>query len=117
MQLDVERQGDACLVRVDEARIDAAIATTFKEAVRKAAGEDVPRVVLDLSAVGFLDSSGLGALVSVMKLLGPGRRLELAGVQPNVRRVFDLTRMDKVFTIHATPGDALAGAGPMQGTG
>ena len=117
MQLDVERQDDACVIRVGEARIDAAVATAFKEAVRKAAGDDTPRVVLDLAAVDFLDSSGLGALVAVMKLMGAGRRLELAAAQPNVRRVFDLTRMDRVFTIHATLEDALAQPGPLRGTG
>ncbi len=58
------------------------------------------RVVLDLSSVGFLDSSGLGAVVAVMKALGPVRRLELSGLTPTVEKVFRLTRMDSVFIIH-----------------
>jgi anti-sigma B factor antagonist len=51
--------------------------------------------------VEFLDSSGLGAVIAVMKMLGPERRLELAALGPAVERVVRLTRMDTVFTIHA----------------
>ncbi len=111
MQLKTEDRGDVRLVLVAEPRIDAAIAIQFKEALRTAAGESAPRVLLDLSEVRFLDSSGLGALVAAMKLIGTGRRLELAALQASVERVFRLTRMDTVFTIHASIAEAL-GASP-----
>lgn len=107
MQLETQDRGDVRLVTVAEPRIDAAIAIHFKEAVRAAAGEGSRRVLLDLSEVTFLDSSGLGALVAAMKLLGPGRRLELAALQASVERVFRLTRMDTVFTIHPSVAEAL----------
>jgi anti-sigma B factor antagonist len=68
-------------------------------------------VVLDMSNVGFLDSSGLGAVVAVMKALGPIRRLELSGLSPTVEKVFRLTRMDSVFIIHKTLPEALRRAG------
>lgn len=107
MQLTTRNAKDFLAIRVEEARIDAAVAIEFKEAVRAAAqgaaqGEDTP-VILDLSQVTFLDSSGLGAIVAVMKLLAPARALELAGLTPPVARVFRLTRMDSVFTIHPVP--------------
>lgn len=57
-------------------------------------------VILDLSQVEFLDSSGLGAIVGVMKLLGPDRPLEVAALSGSVRKLFRLTRMDTVFRIH-----------------
>jgi anti-sigma B factor antagonist len=60
------------------------------------------RVVLDLARVQFLDSSGLGAIVAVKKLLAPERVLELSGLTPTVEKVFRLTRMDSIFTIHPT---------------
>lgn len=109
MQLTTADRGEVRLLTVEGTRIDASVAIQFKEAVRQAAGDGPGRVVLDLSAVTFLDSSGLGALVGAMKLLGPERPLELAGLTPNVERVFRLTRMDSVFTIHP---DATAAAGP-----
>jgi len=59
-------------------------------------------VILDLGKVDFIDSSGLGAIVAAMKHLGNERRLHLAGLLPNVDRVFRLTRMDTIFPIHVS---------------
>jgi anti-sigma B factor antagonist len=50
--------------------------------------------------VEFLDSSGLGAVVAARKLLGKGRHLALAGLQPAVEKVLRLTHMDRVFPIY-----------------
>ena len=100
MDLATETQDDLLIVRAMEDRIDAAGAIQFKEQMRALCQNPQPRVMLDLSRVSFLDSSGLGAVVAVMKLLGPGRKLELAALTPTVAKVFRLTRMDTVFTIH-----------------
>jgi anti-sigma B factor antagonist len=110
MQLLAERHGDMLVVDVQENRIDAASAIQFKERMREVTQDPAPRVVVDLSRVSFLDSSGLGAVVAVMKLLGPARKLELAGLTPTVEKVFRLTRMDSVFTIHAAVPDVLRNA-------
>jgi anti-sigma B factor antagonist len=110
MELQAERRGDLLVVRVREDRIDAAVAIQFKDRMREVLVDAPPRVMLDLAQVGFLDSSGLGAVVAVMKLLGPGKALELAGLTPTVQKVFRLTRMDTVFTIHAAVPDALRDA-------
>jgi anti-sigma B factor antagonist len=105
MKMNSETMGDMLVVRIEEPRIDAAGAIQFKERMREVTTDAAPRVVLDLSCVNFLDSSGLGAVVAVMKLLLPGRKLELAGLTPTVEKVFRLTRMDSVFKIHpAVPG-------------
>ena len=101
MEVSVQETADCLVVTVLEPRIDAASAIQFKETMRPLAGKGSGPVVLDLSRVEFLDSSGLGAVVAVMKLIGPNRKLELAGLTPNVDKVFRLTRMDSVFTIHA----------------
>lgn len=101
MKLVTEDIGALRIVSVDEPRIDAAVAIQFKDAMRKVTGSGPDRIVLDLSKVEFLDSSGLGAVVAAMKHAGPGQTLELAGLTPTVAKVFHLTRMDTVFTIHA----------------
>lgn len=87
-------------VSVLEDRIDAASAIQFKESMREIAAGPANRIILDLSQVLFLDSSGLGAVVAVLKMLGPDRKLELAGLTATVEKVFRLTRMDSIFTIH-----------------
>ncbi len=109
MQLSRQDIGDAAVITVAEPRIDAAIAIQFKERVRELAGEEPPRVVLDMSAVDFLDSSGLGAVVAAMKQLGQARSLELAGLSNTVEKVFRLTRMDTVFKIHPDTDAAVSG--------
>ncbi len=104
MQITTEIIGETLVARVGDARIDAAVAIRFKDMMRDiAAGHaGCARIVLDLARVGFVDSSGLGAIVSVMKHLGGERRLELAALTENVARVLRLTRMDSVFVIHDT---------------
>lgn len=100
MNLKTEIAGQVLIVRVLDDRIDAASAIQFKEQMREIIQSPLPRVMLDLTQVMFLDSSGLGAVVAVMKLLGPDRKLELAGLSPTVDKVFRLTRMDSFVTIH-----------------
>ncbi len=112
MKLSAEAIDGALVVRLGEPRLDAAIAIQFKDRMREMLAHPSPRVVLDMAAVGFLDSSGLGALVAVMKGLMPARQLELRGLSANVERVFRLTRMDSVFTISAdAPRDGLRDVG------
>lgn len=94
----------------DSERIDAASAIHLKDQFREAtAGADC-RVIIDLAGVNFMDSSGLGAMVSALKLL-KGRKLELASLTPVVEKVFKLTRMDQVFIIHPDLDSALAEKG------
>ncbi|MEL7152462.1 MAG: STAS domain-containing protein, partial [Pseudomonadota bacterium] len=72
MELTSSQQDALQVVAVNDARIDAAVAIEFKDAMREKTdgGSDV--VVLDLSVVEFIDSSGLGAIVASMKNMGKG---------------------------------------------
>ena len=106
MNLVSETIDHALVVRVCDARIDAAVAIQFKDRMREVTEGGAQRIVLDLSRVDFIDSSGLGAIVASMKQLG-GRRLDLAGLSPTVQKVFRLTRMDTIFAIHPDVGAAL----------
>lgn len=110
MDLTATPMDDGLRITVGEGRIDAACAIRFKDRMREILMHPARRVVLDLSRVAFIDSSGLGALVAVRKMMTGGRLLELAGLTPNVARVFRLTRMDSVFTIRDS-----AAAGPSVG--
>jgi anti-sigma B factor antagonist len=110
MHLQTHTQPGVMTVEVMEDRIDAATAIQFKERMRDITQAADHRVVLDLGRVQFLDSSGLGSIVAVKKLLHPDRVLELARLTPTVEKVFHLTRMDTVFTIHASLEAAIAHA-------
>ncbi|WP_127113612.1 STAS domain-containing protein [Shimia sediminis] len=109
MDLSSNAENGTLVVTVNESRIDAAVAIQFKDKMRESTEEAGDRVVLNLAQVSFIDSSGLGAIVAAMKQLGKDRRLDLAGLNEDVDRVFRLTRMDTVFKIHQSLGDALAG--------
>lgn len=100
MDLHITHHPDMTIVTVAETRIDAAAAIRFKDAMRAATATGAGPVMLDLGHVTFVDSSGLGAIVAAMKQMGGARRLDLACLTPDVAKVFRLTRMDTVFTIH-----------------
>ncbi|MFV2033704.1 MAG: STAS domain-containing protein [Halocynthiibacter sp.] len=110
MNLQAETVNGVLVVTTSENRIDAAIAIQFKDKMRELTEFCPDRIVLDLSSVDFLDSSGLGAVVAAMKQLSSGKTLELAGLTNTVNKVFRLTRMDSVFTIHASAALAIGQA-------
>lgn len=107
MQLNCVTHNDINVISVQESRIDAASAIQFKDAMRAVTETGPSHVVLDLSGVKFVDSSGLGAIVASMKQMGDARRLDLASLTPDVAKVFRLTRMDSIFVIHDDVAQAL----------
>lgn len=111
MKLKADLEGDVLAVTVEDERLDAAVATPFKDEMRRVMDIGGGTVMLDLGRVDFMDSSGLGALIAVLKSMPAKRLLVLTGLQPNVQRVLKLTRMDSVFTIQtASPEAVQAGA-------
>jgi anti-sigma B factor antagonist len=73
-------------------------------------------VVLDLSGVEFMDSSGLGVLVGAHKEAAAlGGALVLAAPGPRVQKIFKITKLHKVFTVHETLEEAVTGlAAPVE---
>jgi anti-sigma B factor antagonist len=63
-------------------------------------GEQV--VVIDLSQATFIDSSVLGALVEARKRLDEGSRIAVIAADRQIRKVFEITGLDSVFTLHET---------------
>lgn len=106
MDLSSKLEGPFKVVSVEETRIDAAVAIEFKNAMRQETEDGIGTIVLNLTSVNFIDSSGLGAIVAIMKNLGSNRKLALAGLTPPVDKVFKLTRMDSVFAIYPTLDEA-----------
>ena len=83
--------------------------TDFQNAVRR---ENVPTLILDLSEVPYIDSSGIGSLVSIYvsrhKL---GQRLALSGVNGHIINLLRITRVESLFLIFSSLGDAIDGLG------
>jgi len=89
-------------------RLDTASVTDFKNAVQ-AVLETTAGLIFDLSKTSFIDSTGLGALVSLLKTCNQLKvKLYLVGLTPQVRQIFELTRLYRLFDIFDTVQQAKA---------
>ena len=88
-------------------RVDASVAREFREKLEELIGEETERVVLDMEEVGFIDSSGLGAIVSVFRRMTKGQHIAITRPRKTVLSLLTLTRMDKVFQIFEEIEDAV----------
>ena len=108
MELKERIEGGALIVKVLEKRFAADVPAKFKEDMADRVEKGNNRIVLDISAVEFIDSAGLAALVYTLKLLQQKDKFLICGAQGPVKNVFELTRMDKVFQMYADEKAAIA---------
>jgi len=107
MNFETETHGSITVVKLIDDRLDASMAIRFKEALKARVDEGVDHMLLDMSNIAFMDSSGLGAVVAHNKFMGTERVFEICGLTPTVDKVFKLTRMDSVFKIYPDVTSAL----------
>jgi anti-sigma B factor antagonist len=89
--------------------VDVATAPSLRARLVELIAAGKINLVIDLEGVGFLDSTGLGVLVSTVKRVrSDGGDLSLVCANQHILKVFEITGLTSVFTIHATIGDALA---------
>lgn len=89
--------------------LDLATAPVLRERLVARLTSGHPNLVVDLTDVGFIDSTGLGVIVGLLKrarTLGGDLRLVCPGA--SVRRVFEITALDRTFALAATVAEALA---------
>lgn len=109
MKIDTQAQNGRVVVTLAEERLDAHNSGELKDRFLRLLEEGRRQLVVDLSALAFIDSSGLGALLSGYKnATQRGGTLVLCGPQPRVRAMFELTRLNRVFDIYPTVQEALA---------
>ena len=112
MELNGRIEGqDILVIELREDNLDASNVREFRDAVQSLI-QDHHKVVLDMAGVNFVDSSGLGALISCLRQLN-GRRgdFRLCEMSRTVRALFELMRMHRVFNIHETRADAVSSFG------
>ena len=108
MKLETKQREDVLVVRLFESRLDSYVATEFRDEMDRLARSSSAQIVLDLTAVEFVDSSGLGAIVTTQKRLGRERDLVICGANESVARLFKLARLDKIFQIVVDEDEALS---------
>ena len=109
MKLDVKRQNSVMIITPHLRRIDASVATEFKSRLIELVDKGSEKIVINLSEVDFIDSSGLGVLVLILRKIGPNGKIRLCKVHDSVRSIFELTRLNEVFDIHKTVEGAVEG--------
>ena len=110
MRLDVHRSPrDDCVVLVLVGELDLAGAPRLRQAVVAEAAAGERHVVLDLTAVDFLDSAGLGAMGGgLRRLRAHGGDLMVVCPEPRIRRVFESCDLDRVFVLHPDVGSVIS---------
>ena len=107
MQIEDQKKENVLVVRVLEKRLDAHVATDFKDKMNRYISNGNRLIVLNFSEVDFVDSSGLGAIVSSLKMLGGEGDFVICELKDLVLRMFKLTRMDRVFNIFDSEKEAV----------
>jgi anti-sigma B factor antagonist len=82
----------------------------LKSVIQQALDNGERKLLVDFSKTGYIDSSGLGALVSISKKVREqGGELRLSGLNEDLRSLFELTKLDTLFAIADSSTQALAG--------
>lgn len=99
----------AVVMSIEEERLDAHNSNELKSQLMNLFEDGKSNIVIDLQHVRFIDSSGLGALVSGFKNAGSREgNLKLCGLQKQVKSMFELTRLHRVFEIFPSDEEALS---------
>jgi anti-sigma B factor antagonist len=107
-QVTVDDRGGVCVITA-RGDIDLVTAPELQDACDRCIDRGVRRLVIDLEAVDFIDSTSLRVLITALKRLRSlGGALALAGPQPQTLRVFKVTGLDKEFPMHGSLREALA---------
>lgn len=108
MHLEREKTGDIEVITVQAEHLDASVAEEFKLLMQPILDAS-PRIVIDMSALQFVDSAGLGAILSCLRrLTAANGDLKLCGLTKPVRSVFEISRMHRIFDILPTRAEAIA---------
>ena len=107
MEMQVREDGKVQILAC-VGRMDAQVSGLLKDRIQEILDTGSTRLILDLEGLEFLDSSGLGALVSCLRRVKEKKgEIKLAGLRPEVRSIFDITRVSRLFHICENVPDAV----------
>ena len=101
MNIDIEQQGDIAILHCGGS-LDAESVTNFKKVAYDLVEKGSVRLVIDCSNVTFVDSMGLGVLISLLRRARSHQGdVKMASLTDDVRTVFEITRLHRLFDICA----------------
>lgn len=87
-------------VFLPDGEIDIYTSPKFKEEVLKNFDNKATDILINGEKLTYVDSTGLGVLISILKILKDnGNKIYLSNIKPNIRKIFDITELDKLFII------------------
>ena len=108
--IEVDENRRPFVVVAVRGEVDIATAPKLREKLVELASQGAQKVVVDLEGVEFLDSTGLGVLIGGMKRLrGLDGDLTLVCTQPRILKVFEITGLNRAFSIFETVDAAVSG--------
>lgn len=117
MEVTPEKAGDVTIITLPGEVLDASSVPDFRRDIMPHLEEEGANVLFDMSELRFVDSSGLGVILSCLrKLNAAGGDLKLFGMTQPVRALFELVRMHRIFDILNTRDEALKAFGMQSGT-
>jgi anti-sigma B factor antagonist len=112
MNLTTDRNQDVSIVRVKETRLMYPILSEFANTVTTLIGNGERKVLLDMSAVTYVDSATIGCLMDLYRQASAaGGVLKLAGVQKRVETMLTMTGAQNFLQIHADEAAAIKSFG------
>ncbi|WP_039058397.1 STAS domain-containing protein [Enterobacter sp. Bisph1] len=99
MNIEIEHMPQMTIMTPVVRRLDASVAASFREQIANEMADAHHALIIDFSRVDFIDSSCLGTLVSLLKMMNGKGEMLVCDLKPGIRNMFTLTRMDRVFRI------------------
>lgn len=83
-----------------EGEIDIYTSPELKEKLSNALDDKKADIIIDGEKLDYIDSTGLGTLISILKIAKENKnKIYIRNIKPNIRKLFDITELDKVFVI------------------
>jgi len=107
MEMQLRQEGQIRILSL-QGRLDASVSSVVKKHIHKLIEDGATQVILDLQELEFLDSSGLGGLISCLRKVKENKgEIKLTNLRPEVRSIFDITRVARLFHICKDVSEAL----------
>lgn len=108
MDIQKRMEGDIAVLSI-EGRLDLTSASVLKDMSKQVIKSESKKMILNLDKVDFINSSGLGALVSILKDVRSSQgSMKLTNLAPYVKEIFDITQLANIFDIFPDEKQAIS---------
>lgn len=108
MEIEAEKKDGVVIVRLLERRLDSRASGALREKLMSLVENGADRIVVNFNHVEFIDSSGLSAIVSVLKSMPADGDIVVSEARGAVSQMFKLSRTDKIFPMASEEGGAVS---------